>query len=58
MSSLLTKLPGNIWRETIPPGSRIYWFGQLSVVPLLYLPGVRIYPAQINGDYSFLEQRE
>jgi hypothetical protein len=40
--------------KTIPPGSRIYWFGQLSVVPLLYLPGVRIYPAQINGDYSFL----
>jgi len=40
--------------ETIPPGSRIYWFGQLSVAPLLYLPDVRIYPAQINGDYAFL----
>jgi hypothetical protein len=40
--------------ENVTPGSRIYWLGQLSVVPLLYLPDVRIYPAQINGDYSFL----
>lgn len=38
----------------IPPGSRVYWRGQLSTVPLLYVPGIRIYPAQINGDYSFL----
>jgi hypothetical protein len=40
--------------ENIPPGSRVYWNGQLSTVPLLYVPGIRIYPAQINGDYSFL----
>lgn len=40
--------------ENIPPGSRVYWVGQLSTVPLLYVPGIRIYPAQINGDYSFL----
>lgn len=40
--------------EIIPPGSRVYWRGQLSAVPLLYVPGIQIYPAQINGDYSFL----
>ncbi len=37
----------------IPPGSSVYWEGGLSVVPLLYLPGIRIYPAQINDGYSF-----
>ncbi len=38
---------------TIPPDSRVYWKGGLSAAPLLYLPGVQIYPSQINGDYSF-----
>ncbi len=38
--------------NTIPPGSQIYWKGGLSVVPLLYVPGIRIYPSQVNGDYS------
>jgi hypothetical protein len=42
----------------IPPGSRVYWVGQLSTVPLLYVPGIQIYPAQINGDYSFLDGGE
>jgi hypothetical protein len=23
------------------------------VVPLLYVPGIRIYPSQVNGDYSY-----
>jgi hypothetical protein len=36
----------------IPAGSRVYWRGGNSAVPLLYLEGVEIYPAQINGDYS------
>lgn len=39
--------------EIIPPGSKVYWRGGDSVVPLLYLSGVRLFPAQINGDYSF-----
>lgn len=38
---------------TIPAGSRVYWMGSLSAVPLLYLPGVKIYPPQLNGDYSY-----
>jgi hypothetical protein len=37
----------------IPPGSKVYWQGGLSVVPLLYVPGITIYPPQINGDYSY-----
>ncbi len=38
----------------IPPGSVVYWNGGLSTVPLLYLPGVKIFPAQINNGYSFI----
>ena len=37
----------------IPPGSSVYWDGGLSAVPLLYLNGVKIYPSQVNGNYSF-----
>jgi hypothetical protein len=40
-------------RELIPAGSRVYWDGGLSWVPMLYLPGVEIYPAQINDGYSY-----
>ena len=36
------------------PGARVYWAGGHSVVPLLYIPDIQIYPAQINGDYSFV----
>lgn len=39
--------------SAIPPGARVYWYGGLSAVPLLYLDGVKIYPPQINGNYSF-----
>ena len=37
----------------IPPGSKVYWEGGLSVVPMLYLPGVDLYPPQINDGYSY-----
>lgn len=39
--------------QVIPPGSLVYWDGGLSVVPLLYIPGVRIFPSQLNQDYAF-----
>jgi hypothetical protein len=39
--------------ELIPPGSKVYWKGGLSFAPLLYAPGIMIYPPQVNGDYSF-----
>jgi hypothetical protein len=38
----------------IPPGSLVYWAGGLSTAPFLYLPGVNIFPPQINDGYSFL----
>lgn len=41
-------------RGIIPEGSVVYWNGGLSTAPLLYLPGVEIFPAQINNGYSFL----
>jgi hypothetical protein len=46
---------GKYLSEAIPPGSSVYWKGGLSAVPLLYLPGIKIYPAQVNADYSFRE---
>jgi hypothetical protein len=39
--------------KNIPPGSKIYWRGGKSAVPLLYLNEYKIYPPQINGDYSY-----
>lgn len=45
---------GEYLQTVVPPGSRVYWDGGLSTVPLLYLPGIKIFPAQINGGYSFI----
>jgi hypothetical protein len=39
--------------SVIPPGSHVYWKGGNSVVPLLYVPDIKIYPPQLNGDYSY-----
>jgi len=39
--------------ERVPPGSKVYWKGGNSAVPLMYLPGILLYPAQLNGDYTF-----
>jgi hypothetical protein len=41
-------------RDVIPQGNSVYWDGGLSAAPLLYLPGVKIFPAQINSVYSFI----
>lgn len=37
----------------IPPGSLVYWHGGKSIVPLLYVPGIRLFPQQMEGDYSY-----
>jgi len=42
----------------IPPGSSVYWRGGLSIVPLLYVPGIETYPPQINDGYSYLKEKE
>lgn len=39
--------------ESIPPGSRVYWNGGLSVAPLLYAPHISIYLPQINDGYAY-----
>ncbi|MGB7116027.1 MAG: hypothetical protein WBD56_07770 [Anaerolineales bacterium] len=39
--------------SVIPPGAQVYWKGGNSVVPLLYVPEIKIYPPQLNGDYSY-----
>lgn len=38
---------------SIPAGSTVFWRGGDSAVPLLYLPSIQLYPAQINGDYAY-----
>lgn len=43
---------GRYLAEIIPPGSKIYWRGVLSTVPLLYLENPQLYPSQINQDYT------
>ncbi len=45
---------GDHLKGIIPQGSLVYWDGGLSAAPFLYLPGVRIFPPQINSAYSFL----
>lgn len=44
---------GKMLDQAIPAGSRVYWQGTLSAVPLLYLEDVSIFPAQINLDYTY-----
>jgi len=43
---------GRYLAATIPPGSKVYWRGVLSAVPLLYLENPKLYPSQINLDYT------
>ncbi len=40
----------------IPPGSLVYWQNDLSPLPLLYLlPGVRVFPPQLNHWYTYFQ---
>jgi hypothetical protein len=45
---------GDHLKGIIPHGSLVYWDGGLSAAPFLYLPGVKIFPPQINDGYSFV----
>jgi len=40
--------------RVIPDGSLVYWRGTLTAAPLLYVSGIRIFPAQINDGYSYI----
>jgi hypothetical protein len=46
------ELAGEALQGVVPPQAQIFWRG-ISPVTLLYLPQAAIYPAQLNGDYSF-----
>jgi hypothetical protein len=54
-SIAMQEAAGAALAERVPPGSLAYWKGPLSTIPLLYAPGVRIFPAQINDGYSHLQ---
>ncbi len=43
---------GHHLASVIPKGSLIYWDGGLSFTPMIYVPGVRIFPPQINDGYT------
>ncbi len=47
---------GAYLRTVIPQGSLVYWAGGLSTAPFLYLPGVNMFPPQINNGYSFVSK--
>lgn len=44
---------GHQLSQWIEPGSKVYWQGGDSAISLLYIPGIEIYPPQINGDYGY-----
>lgn len=48
------QIAGDHLASLIPPGSTVYWRGGLSAAPLLYVPGIKIYPPQMIGDYSYV----
>ena len=39
--------------QIIPPHSLVYWDGGLSFTPMVYVADARIFPPQINGDYTY-----
>jgi hypothetical protein len=47
------ELAGEHLAADIPAGATVYWAGSLSPAPLLYIPEARIFPAQLNGDYTY-----
>jgi hypothetical protein len=43
---------GKYLRSVIPPGSQVYWDGRMDSI-FLYLPEVKVYPAQLNHSHSY-----
>ncbi len=46
---------GAFLARQVPPGSLVFWENDISPLPLLYIPGVRVFPAQLNHWYTYLE---
>lgn len=46
---------GNQLAELVPEGSLVYWQNDVSPLPLLYLPGRKFFPPQLNHWYTYRE---
>ena len=46
---------GKYLAEIIPPQSLVYWDGENAAAVLLYVPDIRIFPQQFDGDWNFVE---
>jgi hypothetical protein len=46
------EVAGTHLAQVVPPGSQVFWDGGLVTAPLLYIPGIKIYPPQLNDGYS------
>lgn len=46
------QVAGEHLAHLVPPGSSVYWAGELSAVPLLYLPDRQTFSPLIEGSYS------
>jgi hypothetical protein len=44
---------GKYLAEGIPPHSQVYWDGDNAAAVLLYIPDIRIFPPQVDGDWNF-----
>lgn len=44
---------GKVLSANVQPGGLVYWSGGDSAAPLLYVPKVEIFPAQLNDGYTF-----
>jgi hypothetical protein len=46
---------GRYLAEVIPTGSQVYWSGGNAAAVLSYLPGIRIFPQQLDGPYNYYQ---
>ncbi len=46
---------GKYLAGVIPLQSLVYWDGENAAAVLLYVPGIRIFPQQFDGDWNFVE---
>ena len=49
------EIVGNQLQAAVPPGSLVFWYNDVSPLPLLSLPGVRIFPPQLNHGFNRVE---
>jgi hypothetical protein len=46
---------GDYLARNIPAGSRVYWEAGNAVAILLYVPNIKIFPQQIDGQWNYYE---